>query len=142
MIFNQLGDMVNKYWKDIPNHFSNIELDYYVIMPNHIHGIIIINPVYEQKQNYNNNIVETPHGASLQHGIKNIKTTLGIIINQFKSSFKRWCNNNGYDYFKWQERFYDRIIRNEKELYNIRKYIDQNPLRWSLERNTPVNLTI
>lgn len=130
MVLNNLGNVVDKYWKDIPVHFSNVELDYHVIMPNHIHGIIIMNPV------------ETLDRASLRIEQPKKQTTLGIVINQFKSSFKRWCNNNGYKYFKWQSRYYDRIIRNEKELYNIRRYIEQNPVRWYLEKNTPRNLGV
>lgn len=47
MVLNELGKVVEKCWKEIPQHFKNVELDYYVIMPNHIHGIIIINPSVE-----------------------------------------------------------------------------------------------
>jgi hypothetical protein len=49
------------------------------------------------------------------------------------------CNKNDI-HFKWQARFFDRIIRNEKELYNIRKYIEQNPLKWNLEKVNPDNI--
>ena len=121
MILNELGLITNKCWKEIPNHYPNVEIDYYVIMPNHLHGIIIINPVD----------VETPYMASLP---------LGDIIGKFKAAVTRWCNKNGYINFSWQSRFYDRIIRNEKELYNIRKYIEQNPLKWDLEKNNPENI--
>jgi REP element-mobilizing transposase RayT len=118
MKINDLGKIVESCWEEIPNHFESVELDYYMIMPNHVHGIIIINP-----------IVETPDRASLR------QPTLGIIINQFKGSVKRWANKNGYQYFSWQTRFYDRIIRNENELYNVRKYIYNNPLRREIERD-------
>lgn len=131
MIFNELGKIAKKCWDDIPIHFPNAELDDYVIMPNHLHGIIIINPV------------ETRHGVSLQQTntfSKPIKNSLSVIINQFKGSVKRWCNQNAIRDFQWQPRFYDRIIRNEKELYNIRKYIEQNPLKWELEKNNLENI--
>ncbi|MCL4549873.1 MAG: hypothetical protein M1495_15035 [Bacteroidetes bacterium] len=61
-------------------------------------------------------------------------------MNQFKGSVKRWANKNGYSTFVWQTRFYDRIIRNGKELYNIRKYIEQDPLRWELEKDQQENI--
>ena len=120
MLMNDLGRIVDDCWKNIPKHFPNVELDYYVIMPNHIHGIIIINPV-----------VETPYMASLP---------LGDIIGKFKAAVKRWANKNGCNNFAWQPRFYDRIIRNEKELINIRKYIDLNPLKWELKKAKQENI--
>ncbi len=89
-------------------------MDYYVIMPNHFHGILIIN---ETKN------VKTRRGVSLQSQneskfSKPIKNSLSIIINQFKGAVKRWCNCNNYPQFEWQRGFYDRIIRNEKELFS------------------------
>ncbi|MEW6194881.1 MAG: transposase [Bacteroidota bacterium] len=128
MVLNELGTVANKCWEEIPLHFPNTELDYFVIMPNHLHGIVIINPVSENKN------VETPDRASLRN------QTLGSIVNQFKGSVKRWANKNDYSFFTWQSRFYDRIIRNEKELFNIRKYIEQNPLKWGLEKDTTENI--
>jgi len=118
---NMLGKIAEKYWKDITNHYTICELDYYVIMPNHIHGIIIIDPD-----------VETEHAPSLH--------SLGNIVGSFKSAVTKWAHTNGYDKFHWQPRFYDRIIRNDRELYNIRKYIEQNPLKWDVKKNIPDNL--
>ena len=62
---------------------------------------------------------------------------MSVIINQFKGSVKRWANKNDFNSFSWQSRFYDRIIRNEKELFNIRKLHEDNPLRWEFEMNQP-----
>ncbi|MDP2038204.1 MAG: transposase [Ignavibacteria bacterium] len=111
MFLNELGKIVEEEWLKTEAIRANVELDYFVIMPNHFHGIIILN---ETKDN-----VETCRGKSLQETdrvfSKPIKDSLSIIINQFKGSVKRWANKNGYTNFSWQARFYDRIIRNEKE---------------------------
>ena len=123
MFLNKLGKMAKKFWNEIPEHFPEIELDEYVIMPNHIHGIIIIN----------NMDVGTRHALSLQQ--QSPKHNLGNIIGSFKSAVSKYAHENEYKHFKWQRSFYDRIIRNEKELYFIRRYIQQNPLKWELEKN-------
>jgi REP element-mobilizing transposase RayT len=94
-------------------------------MPNHLHGIIIINTN-----------VETRHASSLQ----NKKLTLSNIVGSFKSAVTKFAHEKGFINFSWQPRFYDRIIRNEKELFTVRKYIEQNPLKWELEKDNPENI--
>lgn len=132
VVLSELGNVAENYWKEVPKHYPSVELDEYVIMPNHIHGIIILNNV------------ETCHGKSLQRHERKfsqpVKNSLSMIINQFKGAVKRWCNKNKRGDFFWQPRFYDRIIRNEPELFQIRKYIEQNPLKWEIEKNTPENI--
>ena len=125
MELNEMGKIADQYWNETPFHFQKIELDYYIIMPNHIHGILIMNKT-----------VETRHASSLQH--KNI--TLSNVVGSFKSAVTKHVRELGYKDFAWQPRFYDRIIRNEKELYNIRKYIKQNPLKWEIEKDNPENI--
>jgi len=128
LFLNNLGKQAKSFWLEIPHHYNFVELDYYVIMPNHIHGIIIMN--------YQN--VETGHAPSLQCK----PNTLGNIVGSFKSVVSRWAHKNGIPEFRWQTRFYERIIRNDTELYRIRKYIDQNPLKCDLEKELPENLDI
>lgn len=117
MILNDIGKQVENYWKEIPTHYKKTELDYYVIMPNHIHGIIITNEV------------ETGHAPSLQMQ----GPTLGNIVGSFKSAVSKWAHKNNYNNFHWQSRFYDHIIRNENDLRRIREYIKNNPLKWELD---------
>ena len=69
-----------------------------------------------------------------------VKKSVSSVINHFKGNVKRWCNKNGFGYFAWQSRFYDRVIRDEKELTGVRKYILENPLKWEIDRNNPENL--
>ena len=122
MRLNALGKIVENCWNDIPTHYPNVELDYYVIMPNHVHGIIIINSNDFYGLNVGNENIRSLH-----------KTNLSNVIKGFKIGVTKLSKQNRY-YFKWQKSFYDRIIRNERELYNIRKYIEINPLKWGLEK--------
>lgn len=66
--------------------------------------------------------------------------TLGKIIRWFKGRVKFEANKDGFEHFSWQSRFYDRVIRNEKELTDTRQYILDNPLKWEIDRNNPENL--
>ena len=110
----EIGKIAEKYWLDIPNHFPFVILDQFAIMPNHIHGILIFNkPDVSWQPN--------KFGRQSQN--------LGSVIRGFKSSLKRYANENNID-FAWQERFYDRIIRDANEFDNVRAYIFNNPANW------------
>ena len=61
---------------------------------------------------------------------KPVKNSVSVIINQYKSSVKRWCNKNGFDQFQWQSRFYDQILHDENSIDMIREYIYNNPKNW------------
>ncbi|MCX6168953.1 MAG: hypothetical protein NTX65_06425 [Ignavibacteriales bacterium] len=101
-------------------------------MPNHIHGIIIISL-----------LVETRHPATagqVASSLRNKTISLSNIVGSFKSAVSKQAHENGLDNFSWQTRFYDRVIRNEKELFNTRKYISQNPLKWEYEKRLPENI--
>jgi hypothetical protein len=64
------------------------------------------------------------------------RTNLSNMVKGFKIGATKWFKSNDFTNFKWQRPFYERIIRNENELFNIRKYIEQNPLKWDLEKGT------
>ena len=117
MSLNKVGKYVDQLWGEIPRHYPTVELDYYITMPNHIHGILILNTV------------ETRHASSLQLNTP----SLGNIIGSFKSAVTRRIRQNYYKSFSWQPRFYDHIIRNEHDLYRIRNYIQNNPLKWEMD---------
>ncbi|MEW6703102.1 MAG: transposase [Bacteroidota bacterium] len=133
MKLNDLGMIAEKYWNEIPNHFKNVELDCYVIMPNHLHGIIIIN---EQRRDVACNVSTMNKYAPISPKTN----SLSVIVRSFKSAGTKQIHELGYLNFYWQSRFYDRIIRNEKEVYNIRNYIEHNPLKWELEKDKPENI--
>jgi len=133
---SKIGKVVKACWLQIPIHFNNVKLDEFIIMPNHIHGIIIIN----KPDN-----VETRYIASLREDNITKKfgplepNSLQTIIHSFKSAVTRWCRKNGYRNFAWQSRFYDHIIRNETTLMKIQEYILNNPLKWELDKENPDN---
>ena len=109
-------------------------LDEFVIMPNHIHGIIMIveNPNVRMQP-----IAETQNFAFLP-GYKNKfgpqSKNLSSIVRGFKIGVKKYATINNID-FKWQSGFYDHIIRNDHEFSRIQKYILENPLKYETERN-------
>lgn len=104
-------------------YYPNVELDKYIIMSDHIHGILIID--------YNTNSIAEDENFRPLH-----KTNLSNVIKGFKIGVIKWCTKNNYQKFKWQRSFYERIIRNEKELFNMRKYIQQNPMKWDIEKGS------
>ncbi len=79
-------------------------------------------------------------GDACDASLRIVKNCLSDIVRGFKSVVTKRIHEIGYTDFSWQPRFYDRIIRNEKELYNIRKYIEQNPFKWELEKNNSENI--
>ncbi len=131
MVLNEMGKITDQCWREIPKHFPDVLLDEYIVMPDHIHGVIAIG-----KQNP---IVGNENFRSLR-GWRGAKSrSLSSIIRGFKIGVTKWHCQNNYD-FAWQKSFYDHIIRNEKSLNKIREYIRNNPPRWELDRNNPENL--
>jgi hypothetical protein len=64
---------------------------------------------------------------------KPVKNSVSVIVNQYKSTFKRWCNKNGYSTFHWHSRFYDKILWYENSLDQVRDYIRMNPRNWNMD---------
>ena len=148
MRLSTLGEFADKYWRGIPDHFPHVTLDEFVIMPNHVHGIIVINSndfspvVVVETQDCvetQGDCVETQHAASLQMGstqpasLRVRPGSVSVIVRSYKSAVRRWAGLNNHHNFAWQERFYDHIIRDEKSLENIRMYILANPGRWDTD---------
>jgi len=126
MMLNESGKIADEFWKEIPNHFKNAALDYYVVMPNHIHGIVII-----ESRDVACNVSTKPNHDSAYGEISPRKGSLSAIVRSYKSAVSHQMHKIGRLNFLWQPGYYERIIRNEKELFNIRTYIEQNPLRWN-----------
>lgn len=134
---SEIGKFAEQYWYEIPNHFPMVELGNFVVMPNHVHGILIIDkmndePFVETRQCLVSTIkTNTIIGSSrFQNQGKN---TISSIVGSYKSivtKMSRQINPN----FGWQSRFHDHIIRNSKSFENIQNYIEQNPLKWDDDR--------
>jgi REP element-mobilizing transposase RayT len=118
VVLSKFGKIIDEVLMNITSYY-NVEIDCYIIMPDHIHLIIILDKD-ESKKNY----------------------SLSDVMGKFKSfsckKIRKVLEDD--EKFEWQKSFYDRIIRNEKELYQIRKYIKENPLRWEIEKDNPDNL--
>ncbi|HAI74128.1 MAG TPA: transposase [Candidatus Moranbacteria bacterium] len=148
-------------WLDLPNHYSNCILDEFVIMPNHAHGIIVI-------QNHNNLSIAVKNISTdqtfakkrssieivlpVETGFKPVSISVDVrktkrhSVSEIMRGFKTFTARKINDYSKtqglpfWQSRFYDRIIRNEDELNRIREYIFNNPANWEKDRNNMENM--
>jgi putative transposase len=125
MILNKEGEIVEQEWLKIKELRKNIDLDYYVVMPNHFHGIVII---------------ESRDKASLvpteeRRFGKPVAGSLSTIIGSFKSAVTKRINElRKYKSTPiWQKNYYEHIIRNEMDLFYIRRYIELNPLKWELD---------
>lgn len=134
MILSEIGVIAENIWKKLPQKFPNITLDEFQLMPDHMHGIINIVKYTNgniESRNTPQHVIKTlrrvPTDNNLQPLVKN---SLSSIINHYKGSVTLWCKNNGYPDFKWQARFFDRVIRDNKELFAMRAYIKYNPKRW------------
>lgn len=113
-------------WKyQIPD----VIVDEFVIMPNHVHGILVIVERNVGVQNFE------PLHNRYQHIIPR---SIGSIIRGFKIGVTKWWHQNGYDGYLWQRNYYEHIIRDDESLNRIRQYIRDNPFNWSVDENNPV----
>ena len=141
---NEIGELVSYCWMRIPNNFDRTKLDEYVMMPNHLHGIIFIDEASGKGEAFGDakkiEIEAASSNASPLRPKGTVPGSLGAIIQNFKSVSTRMANKR---YFEpgnkiWQRDYYERIIRNERELNAIRQYIRDNPLNWDLDSENPM----
>jgi REP element-mobilizing transposase RayT len=123
---NTYGHIVEESWRDIPNHGRGVELDEFILMPNHIHGIVVI-------------FDDIPSVGVGSEPVPTKRHSLSEIIRGFKTFSARRINEiratPGTPV--WQRGFFEHIIRNEKSLTHIREYITSNPQRWMLDKEIP-----
>ena len=124
IILNDAGKMIDYQWNVLAGRFTHIELDEYIVMPNHFHGIIIV--------------------TNIRAGTRPAPTrmmTIGDMVGAFKSITScEYINGVKQNHWKpfdgklWQRNYYERIVRNETSLQRIRKYIVNNPPRWQQDK--------
>ena len=154
MVLSDIGKIAWRFWGEIPNHFPFVILNAYVVMPNHLHGIIIIDKTDDGRNDGNNmdsvtvetqntqtpvdmQNVETQNFASLQQPVDQPQNKFGpqsqnlaSIIRGYKTGVKKYATMNNIN-FTWQPRFHDHIIRNNKSYITIQEYIINNPAKWN-----------
>jgi putative transposase len=120
-----IGKIIDEEWRRIEAVRENVIVDEYVIMPNHVHGILLLT-------DGSNISIERQFGG-------NPGQTISSIMSQTKSAVTKrvWGLSEWKDKKIWQPRFHDRILRDERELYNARMYIRNNPLQWAEDQENP-----
>jgi REP element-mobilizing transposase RayT len=131
MRLNAVGQLAATLWNDMPARFTQADLDLFVVMPNHLHGIIVLFDRAAPRTGAPRSRAAAP--------------TVGDIVGAFKSLFVvryaegvkhgRWPPFNPR---LWQRNYYEHVIRDESELARIRRYIEENPLRWELDDENPL----
>ena len=124
-----IGEIVAAAWTSTPGHFPGIDLDAVVVMPNHVHGIILI--VDSVGAKHASPLHIPPRGTS--------PGSLAAIIQSFKSAATLAVNRSrGRPGFTlWQRGYYEHVIRDDEELNRLRRYIEENPMRWALDEENP-----
>lgn len=154
MRVNKYGTIVQDCWDGLTEHYPNIELDQFVVMPNHVHGIVVILgdmmvgagfPSPDRKSIAVGAGSPRPDSGNLQNqGARKprpyqLKPSLGQIVAYFKYQSTKHINEirNTPSAPVWQRGYFEHIIRNEKSLNRIREYIHTNPQRWDFDRENP-----
>ena len=150
MILNQYGKIIFQQWKWLFKRYEYVKQDEFVVMPNHVHGILIIIPGRDvigrdvigrdrsrpvpTNTNTNKNTNTNTNLRMQTNNLQKIKS-LSELIGAFKTTSSKKIHQIGMKNFQWQRSFHDRIIRDFDSLHNIRNYIQNNPKIWFRDRN-------
>ena len=152
MHLNDAGRLVSDAWRALPDRFPPIVLDAFVIMPNHIHGVVVItgdNTPVNDKDVVGAGLVPAhdvvpAHDGSIVRATTRVAPTLGDVIGAYKSvvtvQYARAVNTRGWPRFRkrlWQRNYHEHVIRNAESLNRIRRYILDNPQHWHEDRYNP-----
>ena len=153
MRLNEAGQMIQSWWNRLSDKFPTIETDEFAVMPNHIHGVIIIverdmvvgaNPCVRPELGQTRGSATGQTRGSATGQTRGSAPTVGRIVQWFKTmttnAYIRGVRQNGWKPFPgklWQRNYYERIIHNERELNAVRRYIRDNPARWANDMENP-----
>jgi putative transposase len=134
IVLSRRGMVARDCWVDIANHHPHIELDAFVIMPNHMHGILL----FVGDASENSSVVATP-ASRPSHATGPSRGSLGAVVGSYKAAVTRSINRlrPGAGNDLWQPNYYEHIIRDDRARDRIRDYIDLNPDRWSHDLENP-----
>jgi putative transposase len=154
MILNDAGKIARECWIKIPEHFPNAVLHEYVVMPDHVHGIIElmigdegqndITGIQNDTDGMQNDTVRVQNFEPLQKSSQNkfqkiIPRSVGSIIRGYKIGVTKFFRDNTDIHLVWQRNFYEHIIRNEQSYFEISYYIVNNPAKWAGGGNNAVD---
>jgi len=152
---SDINKIIEETWNLIPEHFPSVILDEFIIMPNHLHGILWIMKIWPSKnepQKCRGEPCVRPNNPNRADALNRAETssapTLGRIVQMFKSKtlveYINLMKSKKKPYLQkiWQRNYYEHIIRNDRELYTIRGYIKYNPLTWDTDEENPVSKSV
>jgi REP element-mobilizing transposase RayT len=144
---SSIGKIAQQSWIEISKHFNYVYIDAFIIMPNHIHGVIIIdqpsqNIAIDSHRDITRKVStnDVDYVSQTMSQLSPKAGSLSVIIRSYKATVTRRCKQNSIDNFSWQPRFYEHIIRDQSSLDKIREYIINNPIKWHEDQNNPVNI--
>jgi REP element-mobilizing transposase RayT len=131
---SQIGEIVRTCWLEIPSHFFTVEVEAFVIMPNHLHGILIIHPSLRSQ-----GIQEKSKEEPIESFGKPVAGSIPTIIRSFKAAVTKRVRDVGLMRGRpvWQKGYYEHVLRDSREFVNARDYIIKNPVRWALDEENP-----
>lgn len=126
LVNDTIQDVIQSTWNELPDRFTKLSLDEFIIMPNHVHGILVLNGPDERDH------------ADVRHA----RPTLAAVVGAFKSisaiAANRLLGRSGTPF--WQRNYYEHVIRSDEKLNQIRQYIRDNPAKWADDPNNPENI--
>ena len=133
---SNIGNIVKKIWEKMPGHFIDVRLDRFVIMPNHLHGIIVI----QRKPSKDTKFISSKADSHP----KRRALDLGQIVAYFKYQSAKIINeiNKTPGSPFWQRNYFEHIIHNKEEMGKYRKYINENPVNWDKDKENPINVIV
>lgn len=142
---SEAGDIAIQEWVRLPRRFPAVELDEFILMPNHLHGIIVLSDSCRGTGMAETTQIErnAPRVPASEQFAAPVKGSIPTIVRSYKSSVTQrcqWISRIAHGTI-WQRNYYEHIIRSEDELNRIRRYILENPINWSTDRENPEGIS-
>ena len=125
-----IGEVARRCWMDIPNHFPNIKIDAFVVMPNHMHGIVIIQERARRA---------VPLPVTLEAFQKPVAGSIPTIVRSYKAGVSKLVRDatGNREFRVWQSNYFERVLRDGEEFNNAFRYVRENPSMWHLDKENP-----